>query len=182
MGFINTSKIEAGDNFTAIPAGKYKSVIKAIEYKENSKKTGHFLSITHVITKGEYKGRQLWANLNIQHDNEVAQEIALKQFKQLNDAVFGKDKSYGSPADIVKAFKDKEVAIKVIVDKSDADRNQINGFFPVAEDKAGETTSSKSTAPWEGSADDTGKEKKKKKDKKNKKEKKSKEESEDVPF
>ncbi|MCH9735901.1 MAG: DUF669 domain-containing protein [Actinomycetia bacterium] len=64
------------DDFSAIPAGQY--VGKIIESKdvENKAKTGSYLKLTFQVTEGEFKGRKLWTNLNLDHPTAEAVEIA----------------------------------------------------------------------------------------------------------
>lgn len=66
--------------FGVIPKGDYLMQITDSEYKENSKKSGHFLSLKREIMEGKYKGRTFYANLNLDNPNPKAVEIANKEF------------------------------------------------------------------------------------------------------
>ena len=48
---------------------------------------GNGLKLTFEIIDGQYKGRRIWENLNIQHENEETQRIAQSQLSALCHAV-----------------------------------------------------------------------------------------------
>lgn len=67
--------------------GTYKCVIDECVQKENSKKTGCYISIRlQVIEDGERKGRLHFENFNVVNPNEKAVQIAEQQLKQLCQA------------------------------------------------------------------------------------------------
>ena len=74
------------DDFTPIPAGKYVAQIKKSEFKATKAKTGHYLKLEFSIIDGEYKGRKLWENLNLDNPNPVAVEIANKTLNTICQA------------------------------------------------------------------------------------------------
>jgi len=73
---FNVNEHKELDDFSAIPADDY--VGKVIESKNvrNKKDTGSYLKLTFEITEGEFKGRKLWNNLNLDHTTAEAVEIA----------------------------------------------------------------------------------------------------------
>ena len=75
------------DSFDLLPKGDYEVEITDSEFKENSKKTGSFLSVTFKVVSGESKGRLLFDNFNLVHSNPKAVEIAQQQFSGLCKAV-----------------------------------------------------------------------------------------------
>ncbi|GAB6184579.1 DUF669 domain-containing protein [Thermopirellula anaerolimosa] len=73
---FDASQVEPTTTFDPIPAGKYLAMITASEMKPNKAGTGSYLELVFTILEGEYKGRQLWARLNLDNPNELAVKIA----------------------------------------------------------------------------------------------------------
>lgn len=83
----NTEDNKTGMNdFTAIPAGKYVAQIVKSELKENSKKTGHFISLHMKLVGGKENGRMIFENLNVDNPSAVAVEIANKTLNSICQA------------------------------------------------------------------------------------------------
>ena len=55
--------------FEPIPAGKYLAMITESEMKPTKSGSGSYLQLTFQILEGEYKGRFLWARLNLNNPN-----------------------------------------------------------------------------------------------------------------
>lgn len=66
--------------FEPLPKGDYLMEITESDYKENSQKTGHYVMLKRVVLEGKYKGRVLYANMNIDHPNSSTREIGSKEF------------------------------------------------------------------------------------------------------
>ena len=66
-------------SFEPVPAGEY--VLKALEAeeKQTAKRDGSYISVKFEITKGEYAGRFIWQNFNINNPSEKAQRIGRQQ-------------------------------------------------------------------------------------------------------
>ena len=73
-GFFNG--IEVKQSFKPIPAGLYTVQITDTETKQNKAGTGSYLKITFEVVDEIYGGRKLFMNLNIKHQNPVAESIA----------------------------------------------------------------------------------------------------------
>ena len=58
-----------------VPAGWYDVVIVESEAKQTQRKTGYFLALTYQIVSGEFKGRKVFQNINLQNPNEEAVRI-----------------------------------------------------------------------------------------------------------
>ena len=86
-GAFNADEHEELGDFSAIPAGEYHVKVKDSEMARNGKDTGDLLKFKFEIQDGEYKGRILFANLNITHNNPTAQEIAEKTLATICKAV-----------------------------------------------------------------------------------------------
>lgn len=86
FGFNAATEEPLGD-FSPLPEGNYTAAVVESEMKENSAKTGEYLSLTFEILDGEYKGRRLWANLNLKHPNADAVRIARAELSSVCRAV-----------------------------------------------------------------------------------------------
>ena len=68
-----------GGSYDPIPEGEY--VLKALdaEEKTTSKGDGSYIKVKFEVAKGEYSGRLLWQNFNINNPSEKAQRIGRQQ-------------------------------------------------------------------------------------------------------
>jgi len=73
-------------DFSAIPKGEYIAKIIESDYKANSKKTGHFLTLTLEVQNKEHKGHKIFATLNLDNPSELAIQIANDEFATILDA------------------------------------------------------------------------------------------------
>lgn len=73
---FDANEVEPDFDFEAIPAGKYTAAIVASEFKPTKAGDGRYLELVFQILEGEYRGRQLWARLNLENRNETAVKIA----------------------------------------------------------------------------------------------------------
>jgi hypothetical protein len=87
LGNFDASQVEPTTTFDPIPAGKYLAMITASEMKPNKAGTGSYLELVFTIVEGEYKGRQLWARLNLDNPNELAVKIARAELSAICRAV-----------------------------------------------------------------------------------------------
>lgn len=65
--------------FEPIPKENYVFRVTESAYKENSKKTGHNLSLKLVVQEGEYAGRIIYRNLCLTHENQTTVDIAQRE-------------------------------------------------------------------------------------------------------
>lgn len=82
-----------------IPAGMYQAIITASGGDPDDERTGEdglvssrsgkgrYLPMTFEIIEGEYKGRQIFKNFNLENSNEQAVKIAQGEIKELLQAV-----------------------------------------------------------------------------------------------
>lgn len=70
-------------NFDPIPADWYVMAVESSEIKPNSAQTGSILSLKYTILDGPYANRKVFENLNIQHPNAAAVEIAYKKLSAI---------------------------------------------------------------------------------------------------
>ncbi len=84
---FNANEVEPTTDFEPIPAGKYTAVITDSEMKPTKAGTGHYLQLAFQIIEGEYKGRFLWARLNLDNPNATAVQIARAELSAICRAV-----------------------------------------------------------------------------------------------
>jgi len=116
-------------NSDVIPAGKYLAVIIGSEVKANKAGTGRYLQLTFQIIEGPFKGRLLWARLNLDHPNATAVQIARSQLSAICRAV-----GVPAPQDSVE-LHNLPLTIHVKCRKqpdSGAIVNEIKGYSPKA--------------------------------------------------
>lgn len=77
----------SGDSFEPLPAGWYPVVIIDSEEKETRAGNGSYLQLTLEVIDGEFKGRLLWARLNLNNPNPKAVEIAQRDLANICKAV-----------------------------------------------------------------------------------------------
>ena len=71
---------------TPIPTGSYLMHIVKTEFKKTKAGTGHYLSTHFKVLDGEYTGRMVFLNLNLDSPNPVAVEIANKEANSISAA------------------------------------------------------------------------------------------------
>jgi hypothetical protein len=84
---FDANTVEPSSDFEPIPAGKYLAVIVESEMKANKAGTGHYLQLTFELIDGPYKGRYLWARLNLDNPNATAVQIAKAELSAVCRAV-----------------------------------------------------------------------------------------------
>ena len=82
---FDATKIEVNE-FTPVPASRYNVVVTSSEMKQTKKGDGSYLALTFKILEGEYAGRLIWANLNLDNPNPKAVEIAQQDLASLCQA------------------------------------------------------------------------------------------------
>jgi hypothetical protein len=73
---FNANEVEPAVGFDPIPAGKYLAVITESGMKPTKSGAGNFLELTFQVLEGEFKGRLLWARLNLDNPNATTVKIA----------------------------------------------------------------------------------------------------------
>ena len=82
----NFNPDEHKDNYEPLPAGRYVAIIVKSENKD-SKSGGTYLKLEVDIVEGQYKGRKLFANLNLVNANDMAVKIAKTELANICRAV-----------------------------------------------------------------------------------------------
>lgn len=84
---FDANEVEPTTEFDPIPAGKYLAVITESEMKPTKSGNGTYLQFTLEILEGEFKGRHLWARLNLDNPNQTAVKIAQAELSAICRAV-----------------------------------------------------------------------------------------------
>ena len=84
---FNANDVEPSIGFDPIPAGKYPAVIADSEMKPTKNGNGQYLELTFEIIEGDYRGRKVWARLNLENQNAQAVQIARADLSAICRAV-----------------------------------------------------------------------------------------------
>ena len=145
---FDANQVEPSSGFEPIPAGKYLAVIIESEMKPNKAGTGSYLQLTFEIIEGDYKGRLLWARLNLDNPNPTAVRIAKGELAAICRAV-----GVLTPNDSIE-LHNLPLTIHVRCRKrQDTDEivNEVKGYSPKttpSESIAKSTDSKATTPPW----------------------------------
>lgn len=82
----NVSDLPDND-FAPLPAGVYTGMVTASEMKDTKNMDGKYLKLTIAIQDGEYKGRNMFVNLNLLNKDATAVKIAQAELKGLCNAL-----------------------------------------------------------------------------------------------
>ena len=84
---FDANQVEPSQDFEPIPAGKYLAVVTESEMKPTKAGNGQYLQLTFEVLDGPYKGRKLWARLNLDNPNAQAVQIARAELSAVCRAV-----------------------------------------------------------------------------------------------
>lgn len=84
---FDASQVPEQTEFSALPEGSYMVMATASEMKPTKKGDGAYLQITFEVIDGNYKGRKLWARLNLKNSNKTAVDIAQRELAAICRAV-----------------------------------------------------------------------------------------------
>jgi hypothetical protein len=135
-------------SFDPLPAGKYLACITESEMKVTKNGGGQFLNLTFQVLDGEYKGRKLWARLNLKNPNPQAEQIARGQLSALCRAV-----GVMAPKDSLE-LHNLPLVITVKLKKRDDTgdlQNEISGYAKkesAAAQAPQQATATGTTPPW----------------------------------
>lgn len=143
--------------FSVIPKGDYKVEIKESNYKATAAGTGHFLGLVFEVVAGDFKGRKIWVNLNLDNPSKEAVEIARDELGSIHKAIGIKKMVTDSERLHNKIFT---IELSVRMDKITKEEKNVVSAYVVKGDSSGG-----SEAPWEDDESAASKPKKKKKGK-----------------
>lgn len=84
---FDANQVEPTTEFDPLPAGKYLAMITDSEVKPTKSGGGSYLQLTFQIVDGPFKGRFLWARLNLDNANATAVQIARAELSAICRAV-----------------------------------------------------------------------------------------------
>jgi hypothetical protein len=84
---FDANNVEPQTGFEPIPVGKYPAIITESEMKATKSGEGEYLQLTFEVVGEQYKGRRLWARLNLKNKNETAVKIAQAELSAICRAV-----------------------------------------------------------------------------------------------
>jgi hypothetical protein len=128
---FNTDSVEKRENsYELLPAGWYTAQVTESEIVPLKSGNGQALKLTIEVLQDGYRGRKVWARLNVRHTNQQAESIAQQQLRELCESIG------------LARFRDtselhnKPMQIKVKVRKDETgqyeDQNEVSGFKPAA--------------------------------------------------
>jgi hypothetical protein len=87
LGYVHsTREIKPNVGFEPLPEGWYVAMVQKSELKENRAKTGRYIQLELSVLDGQYKGRRIFINLNIENPSEKAVEIARGELSAIAQA------------------------------------------------------------------------------------------------
>lgn len=85
---FDTNTVEKRENnYELLPAGWYTAQVIESEIVKLASGNGQALKLTLEVLQDGYRGRKVWARLNVQHSNSVAETIAQQQLRELCDSI-----------------------------------------------------------------------------------------------
>lgn len=118
--------------FDPIPAGEYTLKALEAEEKQTANKDGSYIKVKFEVVKGEYAGRWIWQNFNINNPSQKAEMIGRQQLVAWATAC-GRPEADDTDKLIEKMFN-AEVEIEKGKDGY-ADSNKIKAFLFSSDDK-----------------------------------------------
>lgn len=147
---FNATEVEPTSSFEPIPAGKYLAAITESEMKPTKNGNGSYLQLTFTIIEGEFRGRVLWARLNLNNPNATAVKIARSELSAVCHAV-----GVMQPRDSVELHNLPLVINVKLKKREDTGEltNEIKGYEPKATSQSGggqpqQAPVTSNTPPW----------------------------------
>lgn len=84
---FDATQVPEQEDFAALPEGQYIAIATASEFKPTKKGDGEYLQFVFEVIDGQYKGRKLWARLNLKNQNQTAVDIAQRELGAICKAV-----------------------------------------------------------------------------------------------
>ena len=134
------------DEFQPIPAGRYTAAIIKSETKSTKDGKGSYLKLEIDILDGQYKGRKIFENLNLENANETTVKIAQVTLANICRAVgvlHPKDSS---------ELHHKPMSVRVVIEPEKDGmpaQNRIKGWDAIGPAKAPESVAPANAKPWE---------------------------------
>jgi hypothetical protein len=84
---FDANQVDPSVGFDPIPAGKYLAVITESEMKPTKSGQGQYLQLTFQILDGPFKGRLVWARLNLENSSTQTVKFARAELSSVCRAV-----------------------------------------------------------------------------------------------
>ena len=84
---FDANQIDPSVALDPLPAGKYLAVVSESELKPTKTGGGKYLQLTFQIIDGEFKGRLVWARLNLENKSEMTVKIARGELSAICRAI-----------------------------------------------------------------------------------------------
>jgi len=142
---FNANEVNPSVGFEPIPNGKYQAVVVDSCFKDTKSGSGRYLELTFEIIEGEYKGRKVWARLNLENPNSTAVEIARAELSAICRAV-----NVMQPKDSAE-LHNLPLEIGVVCKKrpdTDEISNEIKSYAARGSQQAVAPQTKASTPPW----------------------------------
>lgn len=126
---FDTGSVEKREsNYELLPQGWYTAQVSESSVVSLKSGNGQAIKLTFDILSDQYRGRKVWAQLNVRHTNPKAETIAQQQLRELCDAI-----GLARFNDTVE-LHNKPVQIKIKIRKDDTgqyeDQNDVTGYKP----------------------------------------------------
>lgn len=140
----NLTGVKEQSSFDPLPKGEYMVLAKAGELKATKDGTGKYCKVEFEVMEGDFKGRKLWANYNVQNANPKAVEIALSQMKSFFLCAGAKESQLST---LTPDSFAGQAAIAVVDVQTDnyGDKNVIKGWKKIGEAIPQAATQAKAT-------------------------------------
>lgn len=127
MGNLNDLNLDVENEAQAprevLPPGIYDVIISTSELKDNKSGNGQHINVTFEVIDGDAKGRLVFGNWNIRNSNPMAEKIGRSELAACCKAL-----GIMNPEDTTE-LHDQPLKIKVAIDKKDASRNDVKGYY-----------------------------------------------------
>ena len=84
---FDANQVDPSVALDPLPAGKYLAVVSESEIKPTKTGGGKYLQLTFQIIDGEFKGRLVWARLNLENKSEMTVKIARGELSAICRAI-----------------------------------------------------------------------------------------------
>jgi len=144
QGF-NANNVDPSTEFEPIPAGKYLAMITESEFKPTKSGAGGYLQLTFQILEGEFKGRFVWARLNLDNANSKTVAFARAELSAICRAV-----GVMTPKDSVELHNLPLLITVKCKKRKDTDEltNEIKGYAKREAANGQPQQAANSTPPW----------------------------------
>lgn len=128
LGNFDPNAVEPATTIEPVPSGDYTAIITDSEMRETARGDGHYLELTHQIIEGEFKGRILWARLNLDNPSDKARSIAQQQLSAICHAAGIKQAITDSEVLHNKPLVIRAVYVPANVERGWSAKNDIKGW------------------------------------------------------